>query len=909
MKQKIHLKITNLLLVAFLFGFPMLLNAQEVDNDNSYAKDSTTEINVKNADIAAVVRIFSKKTKRNYILDERVKGKISIYLPGKVSSSEAIRILDSVLALKGFTSVPIGENLWKIVPSKEAIQSTIPTKTEDSSGKPSAAMITRLLPLKYVSAEDAQKLVAPLISSFGLINAYTGTNSLIIIDSEDNVERVVKIISSLDLPFSDSEMTIVPIEYADAADIAEKLNEILGESDGDAGSSSSSVYSIRARLRETSSSRAPSRSKTTTTSRGSSSTTVAPRSRASKIISDERTNSIIIVADEDTTARIRALISQLDSEVDLSGFRFYVYRCQHSDAEELADVLSGLENGSSSGSSTRSSGSSTSGSSNPLSRTQSRLNSQRRTPGQPRAESSGSGLTSSFNIGEDMSISADPSTNSLIIYASKADYLKLKALLKDLDIKRRQVLVEAMLLEVAIDDSVFTSTEFLSSAGGQDGGILAQSSFNNNLAALIEDPRSLSNFSVAAASAGTLTLPGNITIPTQTILLNAAQNNSNVNVLSAPNILATDNEEAEIVVGQNVPFLASTSTSGDNLNNTFNQIDRQDVGITLRITPQISSGDFVRLDMFTEVSNVVAATLTSDLGPTTTIRTSETTVSTKNGQMVVIGGLMGDDMSESDSGVPYLKDIPVLGHLFKSSTVARRRTNLLIFITPRIIEDQFDARDTTRLHRERTKDVMKRNEVYPRREEVLDSMDIDRVTEPIAYEGEEPGTIKAPGAHVASPGVSINANSDKPIELKVAPKLPTPAMVTDNIDKEKDADKRARFNPESQNAKQSKASRYVVLKTGNKALEGLSLPFKLSKEKGFLGIKLPAGSSATAAQFFAVGQGYSYQSADKLLRCRAVGVFTNSTEANELFPEIKNSWYTLSPFEVMNLGEGPWIKR
>ncbi|MDC0358269.1 type II secretion system secretin GspD [Oligoflexia bacterium] len=909
------------IMVAMLAGLAL---AQEADTTEQqpYAKDASTEINVKNADIAAVIRIFSKKTKRNYILDERVKGKISIYLPGKVSSDEAIRILDSVLALKNFTAVPIGENLWKIVPSKEAIQSTIPTIMDETGESPSAAMVTRLLPLKYVGADDAQRLMSPLISSNGLINAYTGTNSLIIIDSEDNVERVVKIIHSLDLPFSDREMTIIPIKHAAAADIADKLNEILGEGSSDSSSTSSGVpgalESIRARLREGVSGRTTSSSRVNAAKANkgaSSSTTISPRSREPKIISDERTNSVIIVADEDTTARIRALVSQLDSEVDLSGYRFYVYRCQHSDAEELADVLSGLDSdggGASSGSSSASPFGGESGRNtrsrdrgDRFSRTQDRLSSQQRTPGRSRSENGGgSGLTSSFNLGEDMSISADPATNSLIIYASKADYEKLKELLKQLDIKRRQVLVEAMLLEVQIDDSVFTSTEFLSSAGGQDGGVLAKSSFDNNLATLIQDPVALSNFSIAAASSGTLTLPGDITIPTQTILLNAAQTNSNVNVLSAPNILATDNEEAEIIVGQNVPFLASTSTSGDNLNNTFNQIDRQDVGITLRITPQISSGDFVRLDIFTEVSNVIAATLTSELGPTTTLRTSETTVSTKNGQMIVIGGLMGDDMSESDSGIPYLKNIPVLGHLFRTSTVAKKQTNLLIFITPRIIQDQFDARDATMLHRERTEEVMDAYEVYPKRREVLRSPDMDRVTEPVEYIGEQPGIIRPPQQVTKLEKKAIVASGSAPIELKVSPKLPdqppAPAF------KESGAEGKAQLKPEVHVS--AKGERYIVFELNKNSKQAGKLPFALGPESKFVGIIVPPESSVFAKNFFQVGQSYRYQTIDGQTSVKSIGVFANNVDAVELFPELQTNWYTLSPFEIMSLGKRPWTK-
>ncbi len=916
---------TLLSLVLSLACFPPTATAQPTAQSSGDSKDDTTEINVKNADIAAVIRIFAKKTKRNYILDERVKGKVSIYLPGKVSSGESIRILDSVLALKGFSSVPIGDNLWKIVPQKEAIQSTIPTLTDDdgSNPNPTASLITRLFHLKYVDADAAKQLLSPLVSSSGLLNAYTGTNSLIFIDSEDNIERLIRIAQSLDVPSSDREMTIIPIEHADAVDIATKLSEILTDSaEQDSSNRASALDSIRARLRQTSSRNSSSKNSETPDSAGSSAT-ISSQGREPKIIADERTNSIIVVADEDMTARIRALISQLDSEVDRSGFRFYVYRCQHANAEELADVLAGLSgDGSSSSSSSSSSVSAFSGQNtgsrergNRFASTQNRLGSQSRTPGRSRSEnSSGSTGPTSVQFGENVSITADPATNSLIIYSGKSDYGKIKALLKDLDIKRKQVLVEAMILEVRIDEDTNFSTEFLSSAGGKDGGILAQSTFNNNLATLIQDPTALSNFTVAAASSGTLTLPGDITIPTQTVLLNAAQNNSNVNVLSAPNILATDNEAAEIVVGQNVPFVASTSTSGDNLNNTFNTIDRQDVGITLRLTPQISSSDTVRLDLFTEVSNVVQTSANSDLGPTTTIRTSETTVITKDSQMVVIGGLMSDTVSEVDTGVPFLKDVPVLGHLFRSSSEVSRRTNLLIFITPRIIQTQHDLRDSTITNRDKLDRALKSSNVYPPRDELLFSEDIDKVTEISPYTGKKPSTIRAPRKPLAvapsplSPDKQTQSSSnDEVIELHIQPKFATPAAPGGNKDV---TPPKASFSAKNSHHTQAKQEQYVILELLTSPDSNLSLPFFSQQgKKGLAGIKLPKGSSAQAKQFFQSGAQYIYSTGGKETPLRTLGVFADLQEAEDLFPEFEERWHTLSPHEIMNIGKGPWKRR
>lgn len=926
-------------------------------------KETGTEINVKNADISAIIRIFSKKAKRNYILDENVKGKVSIYLPGKVSPEESIRILDSVLALKGFTSVPIGENLWKIIPSKDAKQSTIPTVTDETAGPGSAAIVTRLVNLKYVGADDVKTLLTPLISGDGLINAYAGTNSLIIIDSDDNIRRVADIIKNLDVPSSDREMTIIPIKHAEAGDIAKKITEILEPPKGDSSRSDSSGATdlVRARLRDslaggtnTINTGQPLSTGLRTAGGGTAAgATVGARAREPKIIPDDRTNSLIVVADEDMTARIRALVDQLDSEVDLSGYRFYVYHCQYASADELAQVLAGMSGGStgsttragasdgrltdgifgggggaSSFGSSRGSGSSSSsmnGRQLSNSRTQSRLSSQNRTLGQGRSSTSTSGGAAA-NFGDNISITADPSTNSLIISASKSDYLKIKQLLEELDVKRRQVLVEAMLLEVGINDSQRLGTSFITSAGGKDGGILAKNDLSGNLANLLSDPTKISDFSVAAASAGTLTLPGGLTIPTQSILLNAAKNNSNVNVLSAPTILATDNESAEIVVGQNVPFLASKATSDQNLNNTFNQIDRQDVGITLRLTPKISSSDAVSMQIFTEVSNVVESTATSDLGPTTSLRTSETSVVTKDGQMIVIGGLMSDSVSDATDGVPFLKDVPVLGHLFRSTSETKRRTNLLIFITPRIVKDQFDARDNTLERRDKLEKDFDNYEIYPYRDDVLHNPDMNKVTGSSRLELEKPGTIipksESPAdSEIGSDKTSLEGSQslpEKAIEIEVEPKLPeskseapakaaAPAKKSAPLAKTKpgkQSPEGAPAAPSSTSPAAVKGDAYISMQLVNGS--SAELPFKTLGKDGAIGIVLPADSSAEAKGFFRQGGVYEYQVDNKKYAFRIVGMHDASAAAKAQGGSL-GDWYTLSPYEIMNLGGGPWF--
>jgi general secretion pathway protein D len=912
---------------------PTLKPAPAAGEDSSVAAvdANQTEINVKNADIAAVVRIFSKKTKRNYILDERVKGKVSIYLPGKVSADESLKILDSVLALKGFSPVPLGENLWKIVPSKEAKQSTIPTLKEDGQSSRSNAVVTRILNLKYIAANEAREVITQLVSADGLVSAYGGTNALLLIDYEDNVNRLVDILNTVDVPFSNREMTIIPIKNAEAPDIQKKLSEVLGIGESSSGSSENGSNTnngadlLRARMNANQTAQGgvmntgdaaavPAGS----SEGGSTSGSITTKTLEPKIIADERTNSILVVADDETTARIRALISQLDSEQDLSGHRFYVYKCQHAKADDLAQTLAGLMGGESSGGGNQTTGSNLmdlggSDGTNTNSRargdksdrTQSRLGSQRRTPGRSRGESQpqAQGATS-VQFGKNMSITADRATNTLIINAGKTEYEKIKTLLEQLDVKRRQVLVEAMLLEVRADDNADYGFDWLTSGGGADGGVAVKNDFGssqNSLATLFGNPTAISGFSVAAASKGSLTLPGGIKIPSQSVLLTAAQSNSNINILSAPNILTTDNEEAEIVVGQNVPFIAGRSTDLQNINNQFNQIDRQDVGITLRLTPQISSESFVNLKLFTEVSSIASQSV--ELGPTTSIRTSETSIIAKDGQMVVIGGLMADAKNDTDTGVPFLKDVPILGWAFKSSNIQSQKTNLLIFITPRILQDQYDARDISKERSNEMADELARQKSLPDRSEVLHSEKMDKVTDIRSFDGTKPTTILPPldngavqGAKdsndISAPAsVTKEYNSDTPgvIQLKVAPKFPK--SISSGLA-----------------SKGSSGSKRFILFKASKTDEVNRLPFSPDPSNGVFGIEIPAGSSSQAEQFFTPNQQYLYESGDQSVEVRALEAYTDrqtATSANKGAV----TFYTLSPFEVMNLGKKLWKKQ
>ena len=396
--------------------------------------------------------------------------------------------------------------------------------------------------------------------------------------------------------------------------------------------------------------------------------------------------------------------------------------------------------------------------------------------------------------------------------------------------------------------------------------------------------------------------------------MQAARSNTNVNVLSSPNILTTDNEEAEIVVGQNVPFLASTASSADNLNNTFNQIDRQDVGITLRITPQISSSDFVTLNLFTEVSNVIASTAGSDLGPTTTVRTSNTTVIAKDGQMIVTGGLMSDNITETEEGVPYIKDIPLLGHLFKSRGESQQKTNLLIFLTPSIIQDQFDARDETLDRSDKLGRALDDLELYPRRQEVLKNPDLDAVIEGKVYEGTLPGTIFQPKEGTKNPNVNpklmdTQESTPKARKYKINPSLPSSAPSVINSNAQQDLVTNKAMNELRHEAPQQ-PSRFVVLQAEGSNMNSASIPFVISNNKLAV-IAVPNNSPQNVLSFFKSGDRYSYStgsSSDEKTRFRVMGIFDERAEASEFYSGLPGAAHSLSAYESMNLGKGPWIR-
>jgi general secretion pathway protein D len=328
-------------------------------------------------------------------------------------------------------------------------------------------------------------------------------------------------------------------------------------------------------------------------------------------------------------------------------------------------------------------------------------------PAQPtvRAEPQSTGTAASIPLQEPVRITADPATNALIVSASPQDWRTLAGVIAELDVRRRQVFVEAVILEVTAEKLRALGVEF--QGAGQAGAAVGLGQLNlSSLGGAVSNPTSLPGLLLAAASNNTVTLPNGDKVPAYTALVTALQQDRDVNILSAPNVVTTDNEEAEIVVGRNVPFVASRATSSSNLSNLFTTIERHDVGITLRMTPQIIDDDYVRLTVFEEVSDIdpLATEVVGDpslVGPTTTVRSASTVVASRNGQTVVIGGLLSDSRRESEAGVPFLSDVPVFGFLFRRTDDRRVKTNLLAFLTPHVVAS--DTQMAARSEAERAK--------------------------------------------------------------------------------------------------------------------------------------------------------------------------------------------------------------
>jgi len=547
---------------------------------------------------------------------------------------------------------------------------------------------SRLIPLRYVDARDVADTLANILSKDGSVVAYRPTNSVIVTDTAINTEHMAAIVAALDVPSRENSVEVIPLHHASAPALAKQISDILSdESKGRGG-------------------------------KGGSEATF-------KIVADERTNSLMATGSVAAIGKIKTIVKEIDTPLRAEEQRLRVYYAKHANAEDLVEVLASMISG------TRG----------------------RRPPGKgaAQAEAKPASAIGTLGLAEDVSISADPATNAVIIDASAQNYKVILGLLDMLDIERPQVFVEAIIVEVSVDRSRALGLEF--QGGGDIGNGVAFGRTNlANLGGLtsgVGNPFTLSGLILAAASDKTIELPDGTEIPANIALFQALASDRNVNVLSAPTLLTLDNQEAEIIVGKNVPFVSTRGVDTANVANVFTTVERKDVGIRLKLTPQVSEGNSIILKVEEEVSAIIPNALldANEVGPTTTVRSAATTVSVADGRTAVIGGLISDTVTKAESRVPLLSKIPLLGNLFKARNDSGNKVNLIAFLTPHIIRNSTDLARVSKDSQARYKANL--HETTPLLEQELEApTEWDPRNKP--PEGAEPGAAKQGDEHLST---------------------------------------------------------------------------------------------------------------------------------------------------------------
>ncbi len=637
------------------------------------------QLDFNNAELSVVIDTIAKLTGKNFIYDDRVRGRVTVVSPTRITLDEAYAVFESVLQVKGFTTVPTPGGALKVIPVRDAKETSVPTDRSSEAPLDRDLFVTRLIPLQYIDAESIVNTLKPLVSKDAAMAAYPPTNTMILTESSANIRRLISIIEAIDVDTFREDLAVLHLDYADAATMAQQLSDIYGAQ----LTGAAVTGAVRTRRTAQAAPQAP--------------VTGQSPLKNVRIITDERTNSLIVLAARAQLEEVRALARKLDVPVS-GGGRVHVYYLQHADAEELAQTLNSLISGAPAPSA----------------------------GGAPGAAGAGQTLRAVVaGLAEGITVTADPPTNALVIQASQEGYSSLGAVIEKLDIERPQVLVEALIMEVDVTDSqdlgfdglyrlITSNTDIIvashtagqafgAAVGGALPGADAIPSFLSNV---INDTRDDDNGDGTRDGSGTV-IQG---------IIRAAASDNNANIISAPHILTSDNEEAEIRVGDNIPIISSRVQSAQGITTpdvpnsslaTSVNVERQDIGVTLRVTPQITEGETLRLDIFQEITAVnsgltVTTTLASgQSGVALSSRKVENTVVVSDGETVVIGGILTDDYSDNVSKVPWLGDIPVLGWAFKTVTRSLTKKNLLVFLTPHIIRTREDLeRETIRKREE-----------------------------------------------------------------------------------------------------------------------------------------------------------------------------------------------------------------
>ena len=585
-------------------------SASDEKSNQSGRAQQFVSIDFNNVDINVFIKFMSELTGTNFVVDQRVKGNVTIISPSKISLNEAYKVFESVLEVHGYTTVKSGE-VVKIIPSPDARSKSIETKLMEESTTPGDRVITQLIPLTYADPVEIKRLFTPMVSKSSVILAYSPTNTLIVTDVASNIKRLLKIIKQIDVTGIGQQISVIPLEFSDASKLVNLLSTVFKP--------------------------------TTKKVKGAQAKTIT-------MVADERTNTLVVLASEIDTLRIKQLISMIDKEAPRGKGKIHVYYCKNADAEELAKVLQDL-------------------------------------PSQEAGAKKGK--KAAPVVGGAVRISADKATNSLIILADKEDYLVLEDVILKLDIPRSMVYIESLIMEVQLEKSLNI---------GIDWSVFGETSIDGKETVVgggfAQGFPEASNLLQGGLTVGLLTEPVTIaghTVSNISAIINAVKTDDDFRILSTPQILTTDNEEARITVGENRPYQTRSTT--DTSGGTFESFEYRDAGKILKITPQVTEDRLVRMQINLEVTNIdVASTqTTSSTLPVTEKRTVDTTVIVKDNQTVVIGGLIDDTTDRNERKVPVLGDIPVLGWLFRDRSELNTKTNLYVFLTPRVIKSPAEA--------------------------------------------------------------------------------------------------------------------------------------------------------------------------------------------------------------------------
>jgi len=587
----------------------ILLGCLYISTSSAWAEDVT--LNFKNADIRAFINFVAGFSHKNFLVDNRVKGNITIVSQTPMSEKEAYNVFLSVLEVNGFATVQAG-SVIKVVPRAESKQKSVPV--HQGSALKNDTMVTQVIRLKYADSQQLVALIRPLISPNSHLVAYPRGNMLLLTDSSSNINRIQQILNLLDRKDAVG-VQLFTLKHASADKLASTLSKLYP-------SSPNSLNGL-------------------------------------KIMPQQPGNMLMIVGAPQKINEVASLIERLDIAPESDSGRLQVRYLKHGSAEGIAKVITSLIGG-----------------------------------GTPKTPGRGKPL-----FAGDVKVVADKTTNALLITADPSDMNALNHIIDKLDVRRRQVLVEALIVEVSANVSeqfgmewrgmgnllspkpqAFGGTSF-TGAGGANIGTVAANPLGNAVSGL-----------AVGVMKGTVTFGGK-TFLNLGLLARALQAQADTNILSTPNLLTMDNEEAEIIVGQNVPFLTGKNSTQAGLANPFQTIERKDIGLTLRVKPQISEGDTVRLQLYQEISSIANNAGVQGTDLITNKRSIKTVILANDNQIIVLGGLLRDDTSKSVQRVPCLGSIPILGEPFKFTDNTHRKTNLMVFLKPHIIKssDQIEA--------------------------------------------------------------------------------------------------------------------------------------------------------------------------------------------------------------------------